>query len=399
MQTQTLSDDRYARHRLIPGFSQELVAKLRIGVVGAGAIGNEVIKNLLLMGVGSVDVYDFDTAEISNLTRSVFLRETDVGLNKAQALINCANELHADTQMRAFAGPIDRTLSLQQFAHYDLVIAAVDNMAARLRINDMALLTETPWINTAIDSRNAVVELFPRKLSKSIEQAACYVCNLPESVFEREAQRYSCGGLQRAAYITRTVPTTTITASAVGALAVSELLRYIHACNPSKSSELLGKYNIYIAQRVFFDTAAPAISRTLLPRASDERGCSGCGIHSKLGLVSAHTVPAEKLVKQIQELPDQPVRLSDAVIVDCHCTRCNANAQATPLLKALLGTRVQAHTDAILHCEHCLDPTVNIDAREILSSDDFKKYFDNQAPDCAWIIQGEQCFDLLPTNL
>jgi molybdopterin-synthase adenylyltransferase len=397
---QTLHNDRYARHRLIPGFSQELVSGLRLGVVGAGAIGNEVIKNLLLMGVGSIDVYDFDTTELSNLTRSVFLRETDIGLSKAQAVVNRATELHPVSRMRAFAGPIDRTLSLQQFAHYDLVIAAVDNIAARLRINDMALLTSTAWVNTAIDSRNAVVELFPIDSRNTGKQIACYACNLPVSVFEREAQRYSCGGLQRAAYLARTVPTTSVTASAVGALATSELLRYLHAINSNtQQSELLGKYQTNTAQRVFFDTAAPSISRTQLPRASEELGCSGCGLHSKVNLVAANALGTPELVTKIQELPEQNVYLSDALIVHCHCTRCNANARDNPRLKALLGSRAKAHTDAILRCDQCLDDTINIDLRETLTVDEFAKYFNDKAPDCAWILQGERCFDLIPTNL
>jgi molybdopterin-synthase adenylyltransferase len=397
---QTLSEDRYARHRLIPGFSQELVSSLRLGVVGAGAIGNEIIKNLLLMGVGSIDVYDFDTAELSNLTRSVFLREADIGLNKAQAVVNRANELHPSTRMRAFAGAIDRTLSLQQFAHYDLVVAAVDNIAARLRINDMALLTGTAWINTAIDSRNAVVELFPGNSETSRNQVACYACNLPESVFEREAQRYSCGGLQRAAYLTRTVPTTAVTASAVGALATSELLRYVHACNPNmQQSELLGRYKTDSAQRVFFDTAAPSISRTHLPRAGEERGCPGCGLHTKVNLVAASAFSAPELANKVQELAEQTLYLSDAIIVNCHCARCNANAKDLARLEALLGSRAKAHTDAILRCAHCMDDTINIDIRETLSVDDFEKNFYDKAPDCAWLLQGKRCFDLLPTNL
>jgi molybdopterin-synthase adenylyltransferase len=385
---QTLQDDRFARHRLIPGFSQELVSSLRIGVVGAGAIGNEVIKNLLLMGAGSVDVYDFDTAELSNLTRSVFLRETDIGLNKAQAVVNRASELHPGTRMRAFAGPIDRTLSL------------VDNIAARLRVNDMALLTDTLWINTAIDSRNAVVELFPSSFGKTANDLACYACNLPESVFEREAQRYSCGGLQRAAYLTRTVPTTSITASAVGALSVSELLRYIHACNPkTRSSDLLGTYKTDIAQRLFFDTSTPSISRTYLPPASVERGCSGCGLHSRVDLIAAHGLSATELVKKIQQSRSVHIHLSDALIVDYYCTRCNADARNTPRLKALLGSRTQAHTDAILQCDVCLNNTINIDARESFDTDEFEKYFYDKVPDVAWLVQGQCCFDLLPTHL
>jgi hypothetical protein len=87
------------------------------------------------------------------------------------------------------------------------------------------------------------------------------------------------------------------------------------------------------------------------------------------------------------------------LIFNCNCTRCNANEKTTPRLKALLGTRTRAHTDAILRCDHCLDYTVSIDVRETLSAGEFEKYFHDKAPDCAWLMQGESCFDLLPTNL
>jgi molybdopterin-synthase adenylyltransferase len=381
--------DRYARHHLIPGFSQALVSSLSIGVVGAGAIGNEVIKNLLLMGVGSIDLYDFDTVELSNLTRSVFLRESDIGINKAQAVVNRAEELHPATRMQAFAGPIDRKLSLTQFSQYDMVVAAVDNLEARLRINDMALLTNTPWINTAIDSHNVVVELFPSGGNKTDHPIACYACSLPDSAFERIARRYSCGGLQRAAQLTRTVPTTSITASSAGALACSELLRYLHATYPKMpSSKLFGDYKTDVAQRIFFDTAAPSVSRTLLPSAPEERGCPGCGLHQ-----------ASELRDVIELETTRNVRLSDAIIIDCHCTQCGATTENTPTLKALRGRRAREYTDAILRCPQCLEDTISIDMRETLNADEFAQLYAKQPPDCAWLIQGQNCFDLLPRNL
>jgi molybdopterin-synthase adenylyltransferase len=386
------SQDRYARHHLIPGFSQDLVASLNVGVVGAGAIGNEVVKNLLLTGVGRIDVYDFDTAELSNLTRSVFLRESDIGSNKAHALVNRAMELNPSSVLRAFAGPIDRTLSLTQCSQYDMVIAAVDNIEARLRINDMALLTCTPWINAAIDSRSVVVELFPnnrndhknnpkKDQTPSSKPLACYACNLPDAAFEREARRLSCGGLQRAAYLTRTVPTTAITASSAGALVCSELLRYVH------NADLLGKYTTDIAQRVFFDTATPSVTRTYLSRALDERGCPGCGLHQALTLVDGINRQA------IQQT--QTVRLSDPIIVACHCTRCGASAANTASLTTLVGSRAREKTDAILRCPQCQTDSISIDIRESLSSEEFEHHFKDHAPDCAWIIQGDHCIDLL----
>jgi molybdopterin/thiamine biosynthesis adenylyltransferase len=79
---------RYQRHALIDWFSQAEVAGARIGVVGAGAVRNEVLKCLALLGLGALDIYDFDRIEVHNLTRSVLFRETDIGRNKAE----CAAE-------------------------------------------------------------------------------------------------------------------------------------------------------------------------------------------------------------------------------------------------------------------------------------------------------------------
>ena len=55
-----MPSDRYARHALIDWFSQDTLRAARIAVIGAGAVGNEVVKNLALLGVGHIDVFDFD---------------------------------------------------------------------------------------------------------------------------------------------------------------------------------------------------------------------------------------------------------------------------------------------------------------------------------------------------
>ena len=73
------TEDKYARLRLINWWDQGRLSKAVVLVVGAGAIGNELIKNLALLGIGKILIVDMDRIEHTNLTRSVLFRAGDVG--------------------------------------------------------------------------------------------------------------------------------------------------------------------------------------------------------------------------------------------------------------------------------------------------------------------------------
>lgn len=86
---------RYHRQELITWWDQSKLKASKVLVVGAGAIGNEVVKNLALVGVGTIKVCDMDTIENSNLARCAFFREADQGFYKAEVLARRAQELNA----------------------------------------------------------------------------------------------------------------------------------------------------------------------------------------------------------------------------------------------------------------------------------------------------------------
>jgi len=77
-----LLDDRYHRQSLIDWWDQKKVAEARVLVVGAGALGNEILKNLALTGIGRVLVYDMDTIERSNLSRTALFRDRTRGARR-----------------------------------------------------------------------------------------------------------------------------------------------------------------------------------------------------------------------------------------------------------------------------------------------------------------------------
>ena len=71
---QVAAQDRFSRLRLISWWDQEKIARCRLLVIGAGALGNEILKNAALLGFTQVVVVDMDRIEQSNLSRSVMFR-------------------------------------------------------------------------------------------------------------------------------------------------------------------------------------------------------------------------------------------------------------------------------------------------------------------------------------
>src|SRR5260370_12589643 len=100
------AEDRFARFRLIGWWEQERLARARVLVIGAGALGNEILKNLALLGVGNVFVADMDVVANSNLSRSVLFREEDCGRPKVEVAARRAREIYPGLKVQPVRGNV-----------------------------------------------------------------------------------------------------------------------------------------------------------------------------------------------------------------------------------------------------------------------------------------------------
>jgi adenylyltransferase/sulfurtransferase len=302
-------DDRYSRLRLISWWRQERLGAAQILVVGAGALGNEVMKNLALLGVGTIYLIDLDQIEPSNLSRSVLFRAEDAGLAKAQVAARRARELNPDIAVIPMQGDVITDLGLGLFAEVDLVIGCLDNREARLWVNRQCWKTNTPWIDAGIQEIQGVVKVFVPP------DSACYECAMTERDYQLLNLRYSCPLLRRDEIASGKVPTAPTIASMMAALQVQEALKLLHGMPVAAGTALVfnGVTNQFYATRLPFRTDCLSHETYPVP------------VELPLG----HAATVADLLEAARPQLEGPLTLAleRELVVAVHCPRCDWRAE------------------------------------------------------------------------
>lgn len=223
---------------LISWWDAEKVRKAKVIVVGAGALGNEVLKNLALLNVGEILVIDFDTIEYSNLSRSVLFREKDTeGTNyKAEIAAQRIREINPQVNIQAMVGKIPHDVGLGVFRRADVIIGCLDNRLARLFINRICYKVNKTWIDGGIQNLAGQVTVYRPGES-------CYECSLGSSDRQFIQFQLGCPDIARRSVELGRVPTTPLAASIIGAMQVQEAIKVIHG-NDDK---------LLVGERVYYE--------------------------------------------------------------------------------------------------------------------------------------------------
>jgi molybdopterin/thiamine biosynthesis adenylyltransferase len=233
--------DFFARQRLIPGWDQARISTAKVMVVGAGALGNETIKNLMLLGFAHLFICDFDHVEDSNLSRTVLFRKEDIGKSKAEAAAQRARELSLvdDPAVSWFHGDITKELGLGVFQEFDVVLGCLDNIEARMFVNRCCLRTGTPWIDSGINGLSGHVMAF------APPDGACYECGLSGHQLAKGRERYACGLVKRRYFEEGKVATVQVTSSIIAGILTQECLKLLCRMEPLFGRRLYfqGAYN------------------------------------------------------------------------------------------------------------------------------------------------------------
>ena len=208
---------------LLSWFKKEKVKNARVLVVGAGALGNEVVKDLALFGVGHIYVVDFDRIELSNLTRSVLFREEDAYSHsyKAEIVAKRAMEINPQIKVIPFVGNLFSEVGFGVYRMVDVVIGCLDSRIARYQLNRLCMRAGKSWVDGSIENMTGSVQVYTPGL-------ACYECGLSRDEFNHIMVRTGCADVVNLQSSAGRVATTPISASIIGAIEVQEAMKIIH---------------------------------------------------------------------------------------------------------------------------------------------------------------------------
>ncbi|KAG5504381.1 hypothetical protein JKF63_04832 [Porcisia hertigi] len=144
---------RYAGQETVLGHAfQEYLRRQKVFIVGAGALGCELIKNVALMGLGEVSITDMDAIEMSNLSRQFLFRSHHIGRPKSVVAAEAAGQINTEvkiTPYEAKMAPETEAIFHEDFwAQQAVILNALDNVMSRKYVDGRCLFYQKPLLES-----------------------------------------------------------------------------------------------------------------------------------------------------------------------------------------------------------------------------------------------------------
>jgi adenylyltransferase/sulfurtransferase len=247
-------EDRFDRQKRIKGWDQNKIFNATVMVIGAGATGNEVVKNLAMVGIGKIILIDNDRANTSNLNRCVLfsLEEPPKEMFKVEIVQKASKKLNPASKLipiKTDLNSIDKTI----YKECDVICSCVDNLEARIEANNYAVFNQIPFVDSGIDEFFGSVQCVYSKVSNS----ACLHCGITGRDLNLMWRRFSCTGQELAENEQETnlrIASIITTTSIIGGIQSQQVLKFLlgmedfektNHWNQDVGEPLVGKQLIY----------------------------------------------------------------------------------------------------------------------------------------------------------
>ena len=143
--------ERYLRNQdAISEVEQASLALNRVLVLGCGGLGGMVIECLARIGVGHLRVVDGDLFEASNLNRQLLCSTMNLGRPKTLAAKQRVMAVNPLVEVDAVQADLTAENALELLADCDVAVDCLDNIPARLVLQQAAKTTGIPVVHGAV---------------------------------------------------------------------------------------------------------------------------------------------------------------------------------------------------------------------------------------------------------
>ena len=127
---------QFSRTQLL--FGQEAMEKLkgsRVAVFGIGGVGGYCVEALARSGVGTLDLIDDDTVNITNLNRQIIATHATLGMDKVDAAKERVLSINPEAKVNTYKTfYLPETAGEFDFTQYDYVVDAIDTVTGKLML-------------------------------------------------------------------------------------------------------------------------------------------------------------------------------------------------------------------------------------------------------------------------
>ena len=153
---------------------EKILSEKKILIVGAGGLGCELLKLLVINGFKQISIIDMDKIERSNLNRQFLFDHSSIGKYKSEIAVEKVKEYRQDPSLniKPYIGNIkdENKFGDKFYSNFDLVLNALDNNDARYYINSICFKLNIPLINSGSEGIYGMVNWHIRGLTP------CFAC-------------------------------------------------------------------------------------------------------------------------------------------------------------------------------------------------------------------------------
>ena len=129
--------------------AMDKLAKSKVAVFGVGGVGGYTVEALARSGVGTIDVIDSDTVDITNINRQIIATKDTIGREKVDVIKERIHSINPSCKVNAHkCFYLPETKDEFDFTKYDYIVDAVDTVTAKISLVMEAKEKNVPIISS-----------------------------------------------------------------------------------------------------------------------------------------------------------------------------------------------------------------------------------------------------------